>query len=161
MELEDKILDLLEEDASVSPEEISVMLGESEKKVTASIEKLRKDGVIKKTSTVVDWKKAGRRHARALIQVKVVPQVKAGFAKTCEDIAADSRVKDVYVVTGEYDLIVSLRAESLEDISDFVTERLAPKKEVVGTNTNVILNEFKRAGVLLFDRNQSRLKVSI
>jgi hypothetical protein len=57
-------------------------------------------------------------------------------------------------------LLVFVRGESLDDISDFVTERLATRKSVVGTNTHVILAEFKRDGVILSEDKGERLSVT-
>ena len=160
MDMDFKLLELLEEDGSLSEKELATMLGVSGKDVKARISALRKKGVLRKTKAVVNWKKAGRRFANAIIQVKVVPQEKAGFARICNDIAKDGRVLDVFVATGEYDLIVVVRGETLDDISDFVTERLATKKSVVGTYTHIILAEFKRDGVILSDERGERLSVT-
>ncbi|MFH1835159.1 MAG: Lrp/AsnC family transcriptional regulator [Methanobacteriota archaeon] len=156
----EKILKLLEDDGTLTPKEISTMLGMSEKEVKSAIIGLKEKGILKKSKAVVNWKKAGKRFANAFIQVKVVPQEKAGFARICNDIARDERVSDVFVGTGEYDLLLFLRCENLEDVSDFVTERLAPKKSVVGTNTHIILSEYKRDGVILADDKGERLAVS-
>jgi DNA-binding Lrp family transcriptional regulator len=160
MDMDFKLLELLEDDGSLSEKEIATMLGVSGKDVKARLSALRKKGILKKTKAVVNWKKAGRRFANAIIQVKVVPQEKAGFARICNDIAKDERVLDVFVATGEYDLLVFVRGESLDDISDFVTERLATRKSVVGTNTHVILAEFKRDGVILSEDKGERLSVT-
>lgn len=160
MEDDYKLLELLEEDGSLTDKELARMLGLSEKKVGETVKRLGKKGVIKKTKAIVNWKKVGKNFARAFIQVKVVPQEKAGFARVCNDLAKDARVQDVFVATGEYDLLVFVRAESLEEVSDFVTERLATKKSVVGTNTHVILSEFKRDGVILSEERGRRLAVS-
>lgn len=154
------ILELLEDDGTLTSEEIATMLGEKEKNVERRISALKKKGVLKKTKAIVNWKKAGRRFANAIIQIKVVPQEKAGFARICNDIAKDERVLDVFVATGEYDLLVFVRGENLDDVSDFVTERLAPRKSVVGTNTHIILSEFKRDGVILAEDKGERLAVS-
>jgi len=161
MKTSPKILELLEEDGSLSTKELASMVGCNVKTVEADLAKLKKKGVVKKIKAVVDWRKAGVKKAQAIIQVKVTPQVKAGFARICKDIAKDKRVQDVFVVSGEYDLIVFVRGESLDEVSDFVTEKLAPKKEVLGTNTNIILREFKRDGAILEGDDQKRLAVSI
>ena len=74
--------------------------------------------------------------------------------------AKDKRVVDISVVTGEYDLMVYVTADSLEELSDFVTETLAPKKEIIGTYTHIMLSQFKREGMLLFDDKQKRLALT-
>lgn len=161
MEDDIRILDLIEENADLKAADIGKMLDISAEAVNKRLKSLKKKKIILKSKTIVDWKAAGRPYATAVIQVKVVPQERAGFAKICETLAKDTRVTDVFVVTGEYDLMVSIRAASLEEISDFVTERLAPKREVVGTYTHIILSEYKRDGVLISNNKAKRLAVTI
>ena len=155
-----KLLELLEQDGSLSAKDLATMLGSSEKGVNKAISELKKKGVIRKFKAVVDWKKVSGTHASAVIQVKVVPQEKHGFAKICREIAKERMVNDIYVVTGEYDLLLTATAGSIDEISEFITEKLAPKKEVMSTNTHIILKEFKRAGILMFDEDSKRLALS-
>ncbi|MFH0860334.1 MAG: Lrp/AsnC family transcriptional regulator [Candidatus Altiarchaeota archaeon] len=156
-----RILELLEENAGLTEDEIAKMLDENPAKVRKSITDLKKRKIILKSKAIVDWKKAGRPYATAAIQIKVVPQERAGFARICETLAKDNRVTDVFVVTGEYDLLIMIRAESLEEVSDFVTEKLAPKREVVGTYTHIIMSEYKRDGAAISNDKAKRLAVSI
>ncbi|MFC2162748.1 Lrp/AsnC family transcriptional regulator, partial [Candidatus Altiarchaeota archaeon] len=121
---------------------------------------LVKKGVIRGFKAIIDWKSFDGGKVTALVQAKVVPQMKSGFAKTCREIAKDKRVVDVSIVTGEYDLMIVVKGGSMDEISDFVTEKLAPKKEVVGTNTQIIMSEYKRVGSLMFDDKDPRLPVS-
>jgi len=160
MDKNKKILELLEDDGRVSTKSLSRMLDLSEKEVEKRIDDLKKKNIIRKFKTVVDWKKFGKRHILAIIQIKVVPQEREGFVRICKEISKDPKVKDVFVVTGEYDIIVVIEAADLEDISNFVTDKLAPKKEVIGTYTHIVLNEFKRDGVPMFDEETRRLPVT-
>ena len=160
MKDDSSLLELLEEDGRASVRDIAAMLGMKEKDVETRISELTKKGVIKGFKAVVDWRKASTKKVMAAIQVKVVPQAKEGFAKTCMDISRDKRVVDAFVATGEYDLLLFVEGSTLEEISDFVTERLATKKEVTGTNTHIILSQFKRDGMLFAQAAGSRLPLS-
>lgn len=155
-----KLLELLEDDGKISTKSLSRMLDLKERDVEKRIEELKKKGIIRKFKTVIDWKKFGKRHVLAIIQIKVVPQEREGFMRICKEISKDPKVKDVFVVTGEYDIIAVIEASDLEDISNFVTDKLAPKKEVIGTYTHIVLNEFKRDGVPMFDEEQRRLPLT-
>ena len=157
MDKNKKLLELLEDDGRISTKALSRMLNLKEREVEKIIEDLKKKNIIRKFKTVVDWKKFGKKHILAVIQIKVVPQEREGFARICKEISKDPKVKDVFVVTGEYDIIVVIEATDLEDISNFVTDKLAPKKEVIGTYTHIVLNEFKRDGASMFDEEQKRL----
>jgi len=124
------------------------------------IDALKKNKIIRKFNTTIDWKRAGVEKVYAVIQVKVMPQERAGFSKIAREIANDSRVFGVYVASGEYDLMVYVQGNNIDEISDFTTDKLAPKKDVVGTNTHIILKVFKKDGAEFFDNEVERLKVS-
>lgn len=155
-----EILKILENNARIPSREIATMLDIDEKTVNERINRLKKNGIIRRFKTSINWRKAGKRPVTAIIQVKVVPQERAGFARTCIELSKDSRIKDIFVATGEYDLIILVEAENIDEISKFVTEKLAPKKEVVGTNTHIVMEEYKREGVLSFDEKEEKLKIS-
>ena len=159
-DLDTGILKVLENDARVSLKDLAVMLDSDEKTIEKTIERLKKEGVIRKFITSINWKKLGKHKVSAIIQVKVVPQERSGFAKICKELAKDPRVTDVVVASGEYDLNIHVEAENIDEMSKFVTEKLAPKKEVVGTYTMIVLDEYKKDGVLSFEDKTERLKVT-
>lgn len=156
----ERLLELLEENARAFDDELATMLGEDEESIASERKRLEKEGVIAGYSAIVDWRKIRAEKASAIIQVKVVPANKTGFDKVCQDISGDMRVRDVMITSGKYDLMVLVRAETMDGISEFVTEKLAPMKEVTGTYTHVLLKEFKRGGSLLCERKKKRIPVS-
>jgi len=156
-----KILEIIEDDARIPISEIAVMLDMKEEEIRKRIKNLRERGIIRRFKTNIDWKKTGKHIAIAIIQVKVVPQERSGFSKICMEISKDERVKDVFVATGEYDLILVVEGRDIDDLSKFVTEKLAPKKDVMGTYTHIVLEEYKRDGIECFDEENKRLKVSL
>jgi DNA-binding Lrp family transcriptional regulator len=160
-DIDEEILKLLEDDARIPLKEMAKMLDLSEKEIEKRIASLKKTGVIRKFQTSINWRKKGKKRIAAFIQVKVVPQQRSGFSKMCKEISKDSRVKDLYVGTGEYDVIMLVEASDIDEISDFVTEKLAPKKGVVGTYTHIVLQEYKRDGIESFDDSVKRLSISI
>lgn len=154
------MLELLEADARISTADLAIMLDSSEEEVEEALKDLSERGVIKGYNAIIDWRKVDGKKAVAVIQVKVVPQRKTGFDKVCDDIAKDKRVSDVLITSGKYDLMVTVRADDIDEISEFVTEKLAPMKEVTGTYTHVILKEFKRDGAVFHEARRKRLPVS-
>jgi len=155
-----RMLELLESHGRMNSKELAAMLGSSEREVEDEERKLADEGVIRGYRAVVDWKRAHARKTVAVIQVKVVPQEKYGFDRVCSEIAKDRRVSDVFITSGEYDLMVTVRADDVDEISEFVTEKLAPMKGVTGTYTHILLKEFKRDGAVFHDEKSKRLPVS-
>lgn len=155
-----RLLELLEDNGRTSVKDLAVMLGETQDAVEKEIKKLVDEKVIRGFRATVDWKQVNGKKAVAVIQVKVVPQEKFGFDRVCSEIAKDKRVSDVFIMSGKYDLMVTVHAEDIDEISEFVTEKLAPMKSVTGTYTHVILKEFKRDGALFYEAKRRRLPVS-
>jgi len=82
----EKLLKILEDDATLTPKELSVMLDKEEGDIKKMIKELEDSGVILGYRTVVDWDKACSEVTTALIEVKVMPQRDDGFDKIAERI---------------------------------------------------------------------------
>ncbi|MBC7336354.1 MAG: Lrp/AsnC family transcriptional regulator, partial [Clostridia bacterium] len=72
--MEKRILEILEEDARLTPEQVAAMLGKDPQEVAAAIRRLEEERVIVKYQTLINWEKAGNKGVAALIEVKVTPQ---------------------------------------------------------------------------------------
>jgi DNA-binding Lrp family transcriptional regulator len=143
------LLEILQNDARISDTNLAKMLNASEAEVRKKIEELKKAGVIKAFRAYVDWEKKGEEVITAYIDVKVTPEARTGFSELGGQLAANEKVEEVCVASGEYDLTVKIKARDIKDVSNFVTEVLAPKKEVTGTYTHFVLKKFKENGVVL------------
>ncbi len=156
-----EILDLLEHDAKVTPEEIAVMTGASLEQVNEAIAIMEKEKIIVKYSAIVNREKVASEEAEALIEVKVVPKRGHGYDELAERIYGFSEVKSVYLMSGAYDLSVTVRAGSMKQISQFVFEKLAVLEGVSSTVTHFIMRKYKEQGVILTVKEQEeRLVIS-
>jgi len=158
---ESKILKILEENARVSDETIADMIGINKSEVKKTIDNLKNNGIIMGFKPIINWKKINKEKISSIVQIKVIPQEREGFAKICKEISMDNRVKDVFVVTGDYDIHLYIEAENMDEISEFVTAKIATKKGVIGTNTHIVMKDFKRNGVKLFEEENKREIISI
>ncbi len=143
------ILECIEKDARANFKEIADMVGIDEQEVKRRIKRLEDEDVILKYTTVIDWSKVKEDNIFAVVRIKVIPESKKGFGKLAREISKYSNVQDVFVVSGEYDLMVFIKGKTLSEVSDFVTEVLAPKKEVMGTYTHFVLRTYKKDGVVI------------
>ena len=148
-ELKKKILKLLKEDARFSASEIAAMVGKTEKEVASAIAEMENSGIIVKYTTVVNTEKTGEDYVDALIEVKVTPQPRRGFDAIAEEIYRLDEVKAVYLMSGTYDLAITLESKTMRDVSLFVSERLAPIDAVISTATHFIMKQYKEGGVIL------------
>jgi len=58
-------------------------------------------------------------------------------------------VNSVYLISGGYDLLVTLEGKSLKEVSSFVSDKLSTLDTVLSTATHFILKKYKDHGTIL------------
>jgi len=154
----DEILEILEKDARISPEEIAKMLKKNPKKIKEAIKKYEKEGIILKYKAVINKEliKDIDSEVRALIEVNITPQKDLGFDKVAERIYSFPEVTSCYLVSGTYDLLLIVEGKDLHTVSSFVAEKLAPMENVRGTVTHFLLKKYKEDGVILKHKEENK-----
>lgn len=147
-ELKTKVLTLLENDARLTFEKIAVMLDKECREIAEIIGELEKDGVIVGYKTLVDWDKTEREYVTALIELKVTPQRDRGFERVAQRICSYPEVKNMYLMSGAYDLCVMIEGKTMKQVALFVAEKLAVIDGVISTSTHFVLRKYKDKGVV-------------
>ncbi|MEE9285215.1 MAG: Lrp/AsnC family transcriptional regulator [Dehalococcoidia bacterium] len=147
---------ILEQDARTSPEKIAAMTGLPAEEVRRIIGAAEQDRTILKYKTMVNWEKVGEPQVWALIQVKVLPQRDVGFDAVAERIYRFPETHSVWLVSGEYDLAITIAGADIYEISRFVSGKLSTIEGVHGTVTNFLLKRYKEDGEILFEKEESR-----
>ena len=153
------IISLLSEDSRLSPASLAAMLGISEAEAKKAVYELEADGVIVKYTAIVNEDLAEDEKVEALIEVKVTPQRGHGFDSIAAEIAAHPEVKNLYLMSGAYDLAVIVESSSLKSVSRFVSECISTYDSVISTATHFILKKYKVEGALMEDEEGGRLSV--
>ncbi len=159
----DEILEILEKDARVTPEEIARMTGKKTGDVKKKIEQYEKSGVILKYKAVINREivKVRNEEVRALIEVNLVPQKDLGFDKVAERIYSFPEVASCYLVSGTYDLLLIVKGKDIQTVARFVSEKLSPMEHVRGVVTHFMLKKYKEDGVLLKQKEEdTRIAIS-
>ena len=146
-----QILELLARNARVSDSELAVMLGKTEQEVADEIEELEKSGVIKGYTTLIDQAVENPNMVTAYIELKVNPMAESGFDDIARFIAQYDAVKTVTLMSGAYDLGITITGENLRVISDFVARQLSTIDGVISTATHFELKNYKVNGILMCD----------
>ncbi|HHW24765.1 MAG TPA: Lrp/AsnC family transcriptional regulator [Bacillota bacterium] len=144
----DTILKLLEENAQLTAEQLAVMLGKSEEEVKAAIKRYEDEGVIRGYTALVDWDKTDREYVSAIIEIKVTPQRDRGYDRIAEKIINYPEVKSVMLVSGGFDLLVTIEGKTLKEVAYFVANKLAPMEGVLSTATHFVLKKYKDKGIV-------------
>lgn len=150
----EKILHVLEEDSRLSSADIAERLGLDERDVIKDLAEMMADKVILGYSVVINWEKVdSEREAPvdALIEVNITPQRDMGFDKIAQRIYSFPQVKDCYLMSGGYDLLVVMKAKTLKEVANFVFDKIAPMESVVSTQTHFILRHYKSHGIIVND----------
>ena len=100
------------------------MLGMEEKEVADKIEKMEKENVIVGYKTIVNWDKTDKDVVVALIELRITPQRGEGFDKVAERIYKYPQVKSLYLMSGAYDLAVTIEGKSMKEVALFVAQSL-------------------------------------
>lgn len=145
----EKLISLLKANARMSNAELAVMLGKTEQEVADEICRLESDGIIKGYSAIVDENAYDPNSVSALIELKVTPQSQSGFDEIANNIASYEQVESVRLMSGAYDIIVSVSGSNIRDISQFVSQRLATIDAVQSTATHFVLKVYKDNGILI------------
>ena len=141
--MREKILTFIEKNSRINLKELAIMLGVDEASVANEIAAMEQENVICGYHTLIDWDKAGLEKVTAMIEVRVTPQRGMGFDKIAERIYNYPEVKSVYLISGGFDLMVTLEGKTLREVSQFVTDKLSTLDQVLSTKTNFILKKYK------------------
>ncbi|MEA5002328.1 MAG: Lrp/AsnC family transcriptional regulator [Christensenella sp.] len=157
-----EILDILEDNAKTTAEEIAMMLDAPAAVVQKTIDELEEQQAIVKYSALINREiVSDEEDAEALIEVEVTPQRDYGYDDLAKRIYRFEEVRAVYLMAGTYDLCVRIKSRSMKDISKFVFEKLAVIDGVTRTVTVFIMRKYKEQGVILVgDETDERLVVT-
>ncbi|MED3622559.1 Lrp/AsnC family transcriptional regulator [Neobacillus thermocopriae] len=158
-----EILKIIEENHRLPVETIAAMAMVSEETVKKTIKKLEDQKIIISYPTLIDWSKVdGQENVVAMIDVKVTPKRGVGFDEVAERIARFPEVSSLYLMSGAYDLSITVEGKTMQQIAKFVSEKLSPIESVVSTTTHFMLKKYKHDGVIFEggDEKDRRMVVS-
>ena len=159
--MREQILSIIEKNSRIDIKELAVILGMPEIDVANELQKMEEEGVICGYHTLVDWEKTSIEKVTALIEVRVTPQRGQGFDNIAERIYKYPEVHAVYLISGGYDLLVTLEGKSLKEVSNFVSDKLSTLESVLSTATHFILKKYKDHGTILATKTtDERMKIT-
>ena len=112
-----KLLQLLEQDCTLTPEQLASMTDMTVEEVKAAIKRYEDEKIILGYQAIVDWDRTQREAVTALIEVKVTPQRGDGFDRVAERIYQYDEVESVYLMSGAFDLTVIISGRTLKEVA--------------------------------------------
>jgi len=110
--------------------------------VQERMKRMVESGVIRKFVAVPDYSKLGKR-VTAYILVSFRSEENVSQRGLALKIARLLEVHEVSVISGQWDIVVKVRADSVEDVGLFVTEKLRTMKGIEKTETCVCFESIK------------------
>ncbi|MCI2050136.1 MAG: Lrp/AsnC family transcriptional regulator [Lachnospiraceae bacterium] len=146
---DERILSIIEKNSRIDAKELAVMLGTGEIDVMNKLQRMEEEGVICGYHTMIDWDKTDIEKVTALIEVRVTPQRGKGFDEIAERIYKYPEVNSVYLISGGFDLLVTLEGKTLKEVSMFVSDKLSTLDTIIATSTHFILKKYKDHGTIM------------
>jgi len=136
-DLDRKIITALTEDGRTAYSRIAEECSVATTTVHQRVKRLRDKGIIVGTRVRVDWEAVG---LPVTAVVSLETQSGEPLADVAEELSAIPYVQNCYAVTGEFDLLMTLRARSSEHLGQLLEEirRYAPGR----SRTLVVLSTY-------------------
>ena len=154
MNMKEELLAIIEKNSRIDLKELAVILGVAEIDVVNTLQELQDAGIICGYHTMINWEKTSIEKVTALIEVRVTPQRGQGFDNIAERIYNYPEVQSVYLISGGFDLLVTLEGKSLREVSSFVSDKLSTLDTVLSTATHFILKKYKDHGTILNSKSE-------
>jgi len=142
-----QILRILQSNCSLSVKTIARMVNSPITTVHAKIKRLEGLGYIKSYKAVLDSKKLGKTvTAFILVSFAYTPPTASGMLSqrdVAKDIAKFPEVQEVHIITGDWDLLIKVKASSIDEIGRFVVDKLRTVHGVEKTLTCVVFDSIK------------------
>ena len=118
----------------------------------ALLSRFEKEGLIRGYKAVVDWERIDNTHVSALIELKVTPKAGLGFEEVAMKVSQYPEVESVYLMSGGYDLSVTVTGKTFQEVAMFVAKELSTIDSVISTTTHFILRRYKELDVELIGK---------
>ena len=161
MDTKRELLSLLSTDARESTDDIARQLGVDPETVEELLDELEREGTVRGYQAVVDWDNTDDQHVSAFVELNVELDRETGYEEIADRIARFSEVESLRLVSGDYDFAIEVTGDSMQDVSRFIADQIAPIPEITQTVTHFIMQTYKEAGIDFGDRDDDdRLSVS-
>ncbi len=139
-----KILDLLKRNSKLTTSQISKKTGIPITTVHNRIKKMEKEGIIKHYTLDLDYNKLNL-PLQAHVLVTAFNTTPNGKKVDQEIIAKQIKkhehIERVQIITGGYDLLVTIRASSMKELNELITKFIRQVDGVDKTTTMMVMDE--------------------
>ena len=133
-EIDRQLLSMLRQDSRQPVTKLAADLGLSRATVYARLSRLEEEGIIQGYTV-----RLGADYDRRLIRAQVMIKVQLKLAKITEDeLAAIAELSALHAISGEYDLIAVIEAETVSELNALI-DRIGALDGVERTTSSILL----------------------
>lgn len=141
-----KIILLLQEDASLTNNEIAKKIDLSPSATHERIRKLRSSGVIKKIAAFIQ---AGAIAQSLCAFIYVLIDTSQNNKRFLEHIVKNQSVMECHHMTGEYSYLLKVRVKNTQQLESFITDELKTQLGITRTLTQIVLSSPKNGDTII------------
>lgn len=161
-EKDQAILQMIQENCKLTAKQIAKKINSPITTVFAKTKRMEELGIIKQYGAILSPEKMNLGTA-AFILASVSYRAKTNDAPVsqrvvAEEIARFPEVQEVHIITGDWDLLIKLRAENVDAVGKFVVDKLRLIKGLEKTLTCMVFETAKETTSLplLLKRNEKK-----
>jgi Lrp/AsnC family transcriptional regulator len=137
-----KILDLLQRDASLSTADLAERVGLSQSPCWRRIQRMRDEGIIQSQVAILDRQKLGF-HMQIFALVKMTTLTEEKRAEFVKAVANTPEILECYTVFGEMDVMLKILAPDVNWYQEFIFSTILKLPGVVDVRSTVTLQQTK------------------
>jgi Lrp/AsnC family leucine-responsive transcriptional regulator len=144
--IDTKLLKLLQIDAKQTTKELSGKLNLSVTAVYERIKKLEREGVIEKHVVLLNRNKIKKGFV-VFCHLKLMQHTKEFIADFEKDVVQLNEVLECFHVSGDYDYILKVCVENMEEYREFMVTKLTILQHIGSTHSTFMISEVKNTTV--------------
>ena len=158
----DEVVEILRENARQSVEDIARQVEADPEEVEEIIAELESCGIIQGYRAVVDRERMEEEPPiRAAVELNVTLDREVSYDDVAERIAKFPMVESLHLVSGDFDFLMEVEGDSMSEVSNFISNKVAPVPEITQTVTHYVMTTYKEQGLEFGDgSDDDRLSVS-
>lgn len=161
MSSQQDVLEVLSENARYSIDDIARQTDLEPDEVEAIIADLEGEGIIQGYRAIVNWTELEGEPVRAVVELNVTLDRETKYDDIADRIARFPMVESLHLVSGEFDFMMEVEGNSMSEVSQFVSNKVAPVPEITQTVTHFVMDSYKEQGITFGDgHDDDRLSVS-
>ena len=147
------IMRVMQENCRQSTKEIAFNLNSPVTTIYTKIKKLEKLGLIKEYKAILDGKKLGKGTLAFILASVAYSHPQIGEILSQREIAKDiskfSEVQEVHIISGDWDMLIKIRVNTVEEVGQFVVDKLRTIKGIEKTLTCMVFNTTKETSSII------------